>query len=85
MTTVTALSRRAWRRINANVGEVMGRITAAARAAGRDPSEVTLVAVSKTFSKELVEAAHGAGVSHFGENWVQEAAGETARTRLSHS
>ena len=74
MTTATALSPARLAEINANVGEVMGRIAAAARAAGRDPSEVTLVAVSKTFSKELVEAAHGAGVRHFGENWVQEAA-----------
>jgi pyridoxal phosphate enzyme (YggS family) len=74
MTTVTALSPARLAEVNANVVEVMGRIAAAARAAGREPSEVTLVAVSKTFSKELVEAAHGAGLRHFGENWVQEAA-----------
>jgi pyridoxal phosphate enzyme (YggS family) len=56
-----------------NVAQVMERIATAARRVGRDPDEVTLVAVAKTFpSRDIVEA-HRAGVSVFGENKVQEA------------
>ncbi len=50
-----------------------GRIAKAARAAGRDPAEVTLVAVGKTFGPERIEAALAAGQCVFGENRVQEA------------
>ena len=50
------------------------RIAAAARAAGRGPDDVTLVAVSKTHPSEAVEAALAAGQTVFGENRVQEAA-----------
>jgi pyridoxal phosphate enzyme (YggS family) len=53
--------------------EIRGRITAAARSAGRDPSSVRLVAVSKTFPLESVAAAFAAGQRDFGENRVQEA------------
>jgi pyridoxal phosphate enzyme (YggS family) len=59
--------------IEQNVAQVMDRIAAAARRAGRDPAEVTLVAVAKTFPAEAVVEAHRAGVSIFGENRVQEA------------
>jgi hypothetical protein len=59
--------------IEQNLAQVMGRISAAARRAGRDPAEVTLVAVAKTFPAEAVVEAHRAGVSVFGENRVQEA------------
>lgn len=60
--------------IAANVAAVRGRIERAARSAGRDPASVTLVAVSKSFPAAAVSLAHAAGVRHFGENWVQEAA-----------
>jgi pyridoxal phosphate enzyme (YggS family) len=53
--------------------EVRGRISAAARSAGRDPSSVRLVAVSKTFPLDLIRAAYAAGQREFGENRVQEA------------
>ena len=43
------------------------------RRAGRDPGEVTLVAVSKTRSGAEIDAAFAAGQRHFGENRVQEA------------
>lgn len=56
-----------------NVIQVMDRIAAAARRAGRDPAEVMLVTVSKTFAAEAVVEAHRAGLSVFGENRVQEA------------
>ncbi len=50
------------------------RISAAARAAGRDPAAVTLIAVSKTHSLAAVQAAMAAGQTVFGENRVHEAA-----------
>jgi pyridoxal phosphate enzyme (YggS family) len=56
-----------------NVAEVRSRIAAAALAAGRDPASVTLIAVSKTQSAEKVLAAATAGVTDFGENYLQEA------------
>jgi len=52
---------------------VRARIAAAARAAGRDPTEVELVAVSKTFAAPALRAAWAAGQRAFGENYVQEA------------
>lgn len=59
--------------ISANLQAVGQRIAAAARAAGRDPASVTLLAVSKTFSGESVREAAAAGQLAFGENYVQEA------------
>lgn len=53
--------------------EIRARIVAAARPAGRDPSSVRLVAVSKTFPIESVREAFEAGQRDFGENRVQEA------------
>jgi pyridoxal phosphate enzyme (YggS family) len=52
--------------------EVMARIARAARAAGRDPEDVRLVAVSKTFLPAAVRAVHALGQRDFGENYVQE-------------
>ena len=59
--------------IPANHKAVRARLDAAARAAGRDPSSVRLIAVSKTFSLDYVRAAAAAGQQDFGENRVQEA------------
>ena len=56
-----------------NLQAVKARIAAAARAAGRDPGAVSLLAVSKTHAAALIEAACGAGQRAFGENYVQEA------------
>jgi pyridoxal phosphate enzyme (YggS family) len=56
-----------------NIAQVRGRIAEAAQKVGRDPAEITLVAVSKTKPVELVEMAYTLGVSDFGENRVQEA------------
>jgi pyridoxal phosphate enzyme (YggS family) len=67
--------------ITSNLQTVRSRIDAAARRAGRDPSDVRLIAVSKTFSANHVRAAWSAGQRDFGENKVQEALqkiGETA-------
>jgi PLP dependent protein len=59
--------------IAANLAAVGGRIEAAARAAGRAPDSVKLVAVSKTHPRASVGAALAAGHRLFGENRVQEA------------
>jgi PLP dependent protein len=61
------------RSIHDNLQAVRQRIGAAAKAAGRDPREVTLLAVSKTHPAALVEQARAAGQRAFGENYVQEA------------
>jgi pyridoxal phosphate enzyme (YggS family) len=58
--------------IESNLQVVRGRIAAAARAAGREPGDIDLLAVSKTFAPEAVRAAHAAGQREFGENYVQE-------------
>lgn len=52
--------------------EVRERIEAACRRAGRDPREVTLIAVSKTKPAELVREAYDQGQQDLGENKVQE-------------
>ena len=57
---------------------VRARIAAACHAAGRDPSSVQLLAVSKTFGAEAVRAAHAAGQTAFGENYIQEAVDKMA-------
>jgi len=54
---------------------VRARMTAAAKAAGRDPSSIILTAVSKTQPPEAIDAALAAGLRVFGENRVQEAQG----------
>ena len=54
------------------LAEVRDRVAEAARAAGRDPADVTLVAVSKAQPLERLQAAVDAGHRVFGENYVQE-------------
>ena len=49
------------------------RIARACQRAGRDPSSVTLVAISKGQPVEAVRAAYAAGLRQFGENRIQEA------------
>jgi pyridoxal phosphate enzyme (YggS family) len=61
------------RSIDDNLQAVRQRIKSAAAAAGRDPRDVTLLAVSKTHPAALVEAALQAGQRSFGENYLQEA------------
>lgn len=54
------------------VREIRERISAAARRSGRDPSEITLMAASKTQPAENIIEAYAAGIRDFGENRVQE-------------
>src|SRR5204863_7129047 len=51
---------------------VLERIARAAQRVGRDPADVTLVAVSKTVAAARLRAAVEAGIVVFGENRVQE-------------
>jgi len=71
--------------VASNLQSVRSRIDAAARRAGRDPSGILLVAVSKTFGADRVRAAWAAGQRDFGENKVQEALqkiGETSEIEI---
>lgn len=49
------------------------RIEQAARHAGRDPRDIVLVAISKSFPTDDIRAAHAVGQRHFGESYAQEA------------
>ena len=60
--------------ILSNLKSVKEKISAAAQAAGRSPSEITLIAVTKTFPVSDLEILHELGVRNFGENRDQEAA-----------
>jgi len=57
-----------------NLESVKEKISAAAQAAGRSPSEITLIAVTKTFPVSDLEILYELGVRNFGENRDQEAA-----------
>jgi pyridoxal phosphate enzyme (YggS family) len=59
--------------IGSNLQTVQGRIAAACARAQRPVTEVTLLAVSKTFGPDAVREAHAAGQTAFGENYIQEA------------
>jgi len=63
-----------------HLDEVRTRVADAARRSGRQPSSVTLIAVSKTFDADHVRAAWQAGQRDFGENKVQEAEQKMAAT-----
>jgi PLP dependent protein len=55
-----------------NVKRVRERVTRAAARCARNADEITIVAISKTFPVELIQAAFDAGLRHFGENRIQE-------------
>ncbi len=58
--------------IRTRLAEIQARITQACERASRSPETVTLVAVTKTFPLEVVQAGYAAGLRNFGENRVQE-------------
>ncbi len=60
--------------ILSNLESVKEKISAAAQEAGRSPSEITLIAVTKTFPVSDLEILYELGVRNFGENRDQEAA-----------
>jgi pyridoxal phosphate enzyme (YggS family) len=67
--------------ISENLQLVQHRIATSAQAAGRDPTSITLLAVSKTFDAQAVLIAAQAGQRVFGENYVQEAIDKISATR----
>jgi PLP dependent protein len=71
--------------IAANLADVQARIAAAARAAGRPPEMVALVAVSKTHDAGAIAAAIAAGQRRFGENRVQEAQAKYPALKAQHA
>jgi pyridoxal phosphate enzyme (YggS family) len=64
--------------VAARLNDVRQRVAAAAARAGRDPAEVTLVAVSKTVGPSEITEAYGAGHRDFGENRSGELAAKAA-------
>ncbi len=70
--------------IESRLAEVRARIAGAANQVGRQPEDVTLVAVSKTHGPEAVAAALAAGHHVFGENRVQEAQAKYPDLKAGH-
>jgi pyridoxal phosphate enzyme (YggS family) len=66
----------------ARLADVKSRIAAAARAAGRDPGLIHLVAVTKTFGADHILPALACGHRCFGENRVQEAKAKWPELRM---
>jgi pyridoxal phosphate enzyme (YggS family) len=60
----------------ANLADVRGRIERSAARAGRDPSSITLLAVTKVFPASAIRDAWNLGLREFGENYVQEFEGK---------
>ena len=60
-------------RITEQLARLQRRVKSAAESAGRDPESVRILAVSKKQPVGALQAAYGAGLRHFGENYVQEA------------
>lgn len=67
--------------ITENIENIRQRITRVAAAAGRSPTAVRLVAVSKTKPAPVVEEAAAAGQRLFGENYVQELTAKAATVK----
>lgn len=59
--------------ISSNLARLRERMSAAATRAGREPDDVILVPVTKTFAPQIIEGAVTVGLREFGENQVQEA------------
>lgn len=68
----------------ARLANVTAKIADAARDAGREPEEITLVAVSKTHGAEAIEPLIAVGQRVFGENRVQEAQAKWPGIKARH-
>lgn len=64
-----------------NLSALAKRIDSAARAVGRDPASVQLLAVSKTKPASAIREIHAAGVRDVGENYLQEALNKQGELR----
>jgi pyridoxal phosphate enzyme (YggS family) len=71
--------------IAANISSIRERIAVAARSAGRNVDDITLMAVTKTQPPERIREAYEAGLRVFGENRVQEFAAKVEALRDSHA
>jgi pyridoxal phosphate enzyme (YggS family) len=71
--SLSALVAKSVMPVSENLKIVMDRIAVAAKRAGRDPSSVRLVVVTKTIDHDRIREAVAAGASILGENRVQEA------------
>jgi pyridoxal phosphate enzyme (YggS family) len=60
--------------VQSNYSRIKDRMASACRSAGRDPSQVTLIAVSKKQPEDKIEELYRLGHRDFGENYVQELA-----------
>lgn len=67
-----------------NIALIRQRIALACTRVGRNPSEVTLIAVSKTFSAEKIREAAESGIIDVGENYVQELLEKRPRLEDAH-
>jgi len=68
--------------IQANLEAVQERISQACQRSGRNPEEVTLIAVTKNVDPANIELAYNSGLCHFGENRLQEAEKKIERLNL---
>lgn len=59
--------------LSARMNEIQEKIAAASAIAGRKPDVITIIAVTKTFPPEIVKEALTMGLTHIGENRIQEA------------
>ncbi len=57
----------------ANIAKVKSRLLKTALASNKKPEQIQLLAVSKTRSANTIRQAYGLGLTHFGENYLQEA------------
>lgn len=64
--------------LEGRISQVLSEVAAAVERAGREAESVTVVAVSKTVGRDIVDAAYGAGLRHFGENRVQDSSSKFA-------
>ena len=64
-----------------NIAQVRAQMAGACQAAGRAAGSVQLLAVSKTWGFDAVQAAYAAGQTDFGENYIQEAVDKIAALR----
>jgi len=67
--------------LRSNLEHVQRRIAAAVERAGRKPSDVTLVAVTKVFPAEVILESYELGLRDFGENYLQEFEGKYEQVR----
>ncbi len=64
-----------------NLHNICSRVDSACSKAGRDPSEIAILAVSKKHGVDRILALYGLGQASFGENYVQEAVKKMAQLR----